>query len=118
MFFSVNQLENNDTLIVKSSRPEVFCKKGVLRSFTKFTVKHLCQSPFFKKVAGLGPATLLKKRLWYRCFTMNFAKFLRTPFLTEHLRGLLLNGICHSTKGLLTIYGRLIFGNVIRRSTL
>ena len=37
------------------------------------------------------PATLLKKRLWRRCFPVNFAEFLRTPFLTEHLRWLLLN---------------------------
>ena len=34
--------------------------------------------------------TLLKKRLWYRCFPVNFAKFLRMSFLTEHLRWLLL----------------------------
>ena len=46
-----------------SSRAEVFCKKGVLRNFTKFTGKHLCQSLFFNKVAGLRPANLLKKRL-------------------------------------------------------
>ena len=38
----------------------------------------------------LWPATLLKKRLWRRCFPVNFVKFLRTPFLTEHLRSLLL----------------------------
>ena len=38
----------------------------------------------------LRPATLLKKRLWRGCFPVNFAKFLRTPFLTEHLRWLLL----------------------------
>ena len=36
------------------------------------------------------PATLLKKRLWQRCFPVNFAKFLRTPFLKEHLWWLLL----------------------------
>ena len=30
-----------------SSRPEVFCKKGVLKNFTKFTGKHLCQSLIF-----------------------------------------------------------------------
>ena len=40
---------------------------------------------------GLRPATLLKKRVWYRCFPVNFVKFLRTPFLTEHLQWLLLN---------------------------
>ena len=27
--------------------------KGVLRNFTKFTGKHLCQSLFFNKVAGM-----------------------------------------------------------------
>ena len=32
---------------------KVFCKKGVLRNFTKFTGKHLCQCLFFNKVAGL-----------------------------------------------------------------
>ena len=33
----------------------------------------------------LRPATLLKKRLWHRCFPVNFVKFLRTPFFTELL---------------------------------
>ena len=70
----------------RSSRPEVFCKKDVFRNFAKFTGKHLCQSLFFSKVAGLRPATLLKKRPWHRCFPVNFAKSLRTPFFTEHLR--------------------------------
>ena len=39
---------------------------------------------------GLGSTTLLKKRVWHRCFPVNFAKFLRTPFYVEHLRWLLL----------------------------
>ena len=38
----------------RSSRPEVFCKKAVLRNFTNFTGKQLCQSLFFNKVEGLG----------------------------------------------------------------
>ena len=33
--------------------PEVFYKKGTLKNFAKFTGKHLCQSLFFNKVAGL-----------------------------------------------------------------
>ena len=45
----------------KSSRPEVLCKKGVLRNFAKFTGKHQCQCLFFSKVADLKPATLLKR---------------------------------------------------------
>ena len=43
-------------------------KKCVLRNFTKFPGKHLCQSHFFDKVAGLRSPTLFKKRLWHRCF--------------------------------------------------
>ena len=42
-----------DSLTDTSSRPEVFCKKGVLRNFAKFTGKYLCQRLFFNKVAGL-----------------------------------------------------------------
>ena len=33
---------------------------------------------------------LYKKRDWHRCFPVNFAKYLRTPFFTEHLWWLLL----------------------------
>ena len=75
---------------LRSSLPEVFCKKAVLRNFAKFTGKHLCQSLLSNKVAGLRPATLLKKRLGHSCFPVNFAKFLRAPFLKEHPRWLLL----------------------------
>ena len=35
-------------------------------------------------------ATLLKKRLWHRCFSVNFAKFLRTLFLQNTSGRLLL----------------------------
>ena len=34
----------------------------------------------------IRPATLFKKRLRHRCFPVNFAKFLATPFFIEHLR--------------------------------
>ena len=47
---------------------------------------------------GLRPATLFKKRLWHRCFLVNLAKFLRTPFLIEHLWWLLLAGYISSPK--------------------
>ena len=55
-------------IICRSSRSDVFRRKDVLK-----------------------PATLLKKRLWHRCFPVNFAKFLRKPFLKEHLRWLFLH---------------------------
>ena len=38
----------------RSSLPDVFCEKGVFKSFAKFIGKQLCQSLFFKKVAGHG----------------------------------------------------------------
>ena len=57
------------TMKNRSSRPEVLCQKGVLRNFTKFTGKHLCQSLYFNKVAGF------KKRPWHSCFPVNFSKF-------------------------------------------
>ena len=68
---------------IKSSYQRCSMKKGVLRNFTKFTVKYLCQSLFFNRVVGLRPVNLLKKRLKHRCFPVNFAKFLRIPFLQD-----------------------------------
>ena len=40
----------------------MFCKKGVLRNLAKFTGKHLWQSLFFKKVAGLQLSLKKKKK--------------------------------------------------------
>ena len=77
---------------VRSSHRRSSVKKGVLRNSTKFTGKHLGHSFFFNKVAALRPATLLKKRLWHRCFPVNFAKFPRTAFLQNTSGRLLLYG--------------------------
>ena len=38
----------------RSSRPEMFCQKGFLRNFAKFTRKHLCQGVFFIKKATVA----------------------------------------------------------------
>ena len=72
---------NLDIHNIQKQPPEVFYVKGVLRNFHKTCRKHLWQSLFFNKVAGIRPATLLKKRLWHRYFPVSFMKFLRTPFL-------------------------------------
>ena len=69
---------------------EVLYWKFVLRNFAKSIGKHLYQSLFFDKVAGLRTATLLKKRPWRSCFAVHFSKFLRTPFLQNISGGLLL----------------------------
>ena len=60
---------------LKKQPPETFFKKRYSKNLAKFTGKHLCQSLFSNKVVGLKPATLLKKRIWHRCFPVNFAKF-------------------------------------------
>ena len=62
----------------RSSRPEVFCKKSVLRNFT-----NTCARVSFLinlQASGLRPATLLKKKLWHSRFPVNFVKFPGTPF--------------------------------------
>ena len=59
------------------------CKKGVLRDFAKFTGKHLWQDLF------LNACDFIKKEAVTQMFFLNFAKFLRTSFLTKHLRWLL-----------------------------
>ena len=69
-----------------SSRLEVFCKKGVLRNFTKFTGKHLCHSLFFNKVAG-SACNFIKKETLAQVFFCEFSKIssnifsYRTPLL-------------------------------------
>ena len=82
--------------------------KCVLRNSAQFTGKHLCQSLFFNNAKGLRPA---KNRLWHRCFSVNFAKFVRKPFLTEHLRWILrqwvkrmASGLCYSKTFPLAVY--------------
>ena len=44
----------------RSSRAEMFCKKALLKNFTKLTGNHLCQGLFIDKVAGLRLVALLK----------------------------------------------------------
>ena len=51
-------------MFIRNSRQEEFCKKVVLRNFAKFKA-----------------CNFIKKKLWHRCFSVNFAKILRTPFL-------------------------------------
>ena len=54
--------------------------KKVFLKISQIFQENTCWRVFFKKVAHLRAATLLKKRLWYRCFPVNFMKFLKTPF--------------------------------------
>ena len=59
--------------------------KKVFLEISQNLQENTCARLFFNKVAGLRPTILLKKSLWYRCFPVNFVKFIGTPFLIEHL---------------------------------
>ena len=96
-------------LTVRSSHKRCFVRKGVLKNFLKFIGKYLCQSLFLIKLQALCPrllfnkviylrratllkgdsgtrsATLLKRRLWYRCFWYRgeFCEIFKNSFFAE-----------------------------------
>ena len=51
-------------------------QKNVFLEISQKSQENTCL--FFNKVASLWPVTLLKKRIWHRCFPLNFANFLKT----------------------------------------
>ena len=57
----------------------VLLKKVVLKTSQNLQEGTFARSFFIDKVAG-KPATLLKKRLWHRCFPVNFEKSLKKTF--------------------------------------
>ena len=67
----------------------MFCKNGVLKNPQNLQ-ENAYARVFLNKVADLRPATLLKNRLWHRCFPVNFVQFLRTSFFIEYHHLLLL----------------------------
>ena len=62
---------------------EVFCKKGFLRNFAKFTVKRLCQSLFFNKVAGLA-CNFIKKETLAEVFAREFYGISKSNFFLQN----------------------------------
>ena len=50
--FAFLYLVKKKLLFEEIQKLEVFSKNGALKNFTKLTVKHLCQSLIFNKVAG------------------------------------------------------------------
>ena len=71
-----------DNSCLRCSRSQMFFKIGVLQNFVIFKGKYLCWSVLLIK---LTPKT--HKRLQHRCFLVNIAKFLRTPFLRNSTGG-------------------------------
>ena len=93
------RLETEKDVMNRSSHQRCSLRKGFLRNFVKFTGKHLWQSLFFKKTfCSCRLATLLKKRLWHRCFPLNFTNFLKASF-------------SQNTSGRLLLYEHLFLGD-------
>ena len=67
----------------RSSRSEVFCKKGGLRNFVKFTGKHLCQSLFFNE--GPQACNFIKKETPAQMFPCESFETFINNFFTKHL---------------------------------
>ena len=65
----------------RSSCPEVFCKKGVIRNFAKFPGKHLCQSLFFLTKLQTDTCNFIKKDTLAQVFSCEFCKIYKTTFL-------------------------------------
>ena len=72
-------------LIFRSSQRRSV-KSELLKISQNSQENNCARDSLFHKDASLGSATLLKNSLWNRCFPVNLTKFLKTPFLTEHLR--------------------------------
>ena len=73
-------------LLPEAGTRGVLCKKVFLEILQNPQENTCVRVSFLIK---LGPATLLKKRLWHRSFPANSVKFLRTPFL-QNISGRLL----------------------------
>ena len=62
----------------KSSPPEVFYKKGIIRNFVKLTGKHLCQSQFCEiskntfsyKTPPVAASVIINKDAWFPILLM------------------------------------------------
>ena len=80
-------------LKVRSSRSKVFCKKGVFKKFRKITSKTPVPESLFQHSCRAQAYNFIKKEFLAQVFSMNFAKFLRTPFLTEYIWRLLLKSV-------------------------
>ena len=84
---------NRETMLHAEAVVQSCSVKKVFLEISQNSQENACSRVSFLiklQASGLSPTTLLKKRLWHRCFPVNFVKFLRTPFFTNHLWWLLL----------------------------
>ena len=66
--------------------PEVSCKKGVLKNFSKFTGKHLCQILVLKKLQSLA-CNFIKKEILTQAFSCEFCEISKNTFFYRNICG-------------------------------
>ena len=69
--------------ILTEVRLRIYAEEVVQRFSVKKVFLEISQNS--QENLGLRAATLLRKRLYHRGFPVNFVKFVRTLFFTEHL---------------------------------
>ena len=79
----------SSTETFRSSRPEVFCKKSVLRNFTKFTENTAVKVSFSVKLQAEA-CIFIKKEPPAQAFCCEFCVTYKNTFFIERLRWLLL----------------------------
>ena len=80
----------------RSSQPEVFYQKGVLKNFAEFIEKPLCQSLFLIKFKALAwVCNLIKKETLAQVFSCEFYEICKNNFFIEYFRWLLLYVLQH-----------------------
>ena len=66
-------------MFYRSSRPDIFCRKDVLRKFEKFTGKHLYQSLYFNKGAGQA-CNFINIEILAQVFSCEFCEISKNTF--------------------------------------
>ena len=74
------------SILFRNSQQRCSVRKGVLRNLAKFTEKHLYQSLFYEKVAGLPEAcNFIKIETLAQVFPCEFCEVSKNTYFTEHL---------------------------------
>ena len=72
-------------LFFRSNHRRCSIRKGVLRNFTKFTGKHLCQSLFYRNSVP-ETCNFIKKETLAQVFSCEFCEISKNTIFIEHLR--------------------------------
>ena len=97
---TVSPLKSEEDVMIKFCQKQSFA--DVLQNrcpskLRKFHRRKPVLGSLLNKVVGPKVCNFIKKRPQHRCFPVKCLKFLRAPFLTEHLWWLLLEGVCKRT---------------------